>query len=60
MEYGGADITHLFHYLLRKSGFPYKECDPSKVTDALLLQELKENMCHVNLDICGARSGLSS
>ncbi|XP_037510953.1 actin-related protein 8 isoform X8 [Rhipicephalus sanguineus] len=55
MEYGGADITHLFHYLLRKSGFPYKECDPTKVTDAMLLQELKENMCHVNLDICGAQ-----
>ncbi|KAG0434232.1 hypothetical protein HPB47_019252, partial [Ixodes persulcatus] len=49
MEYGGADITHLFHYLLRKSGFPYKECDARKATDAILLQELKETMCHVNL-----------
>ncbi|CAN7992666.1 unnamed protein product [Ixodes hexagonus] len=55
MEYGGADISHLFHYLLRKSGFPYKECDASKATDAILLQELKETMCHVNLDICGAQ-----
>lgn len=55
MEYGGSDITQLFHWLFRKCGFPYKECYPLRTTDALLLQELKENMCHVNLDICGAQ-----
>ncbi|XP_064474750.1 actin-related protein 8-like isoform X2 [Ornithodoros turicata] len=55
MEYGGADITHLFHYLLLKNGFPYTECNYENFPDAMLLQELKESMCHVNLDICGAR-----
>lgn len=55
MEYGGSDITQLFYWLFKKCGFPYKECNPFRTTDALLLQELKESMCHVNLDICGAQ-----
>lgn len=53
MDYGGADITQVFFWLLKKCGFPYKRCDSSSRLDALLLHELKETMCHVNLNVCG-------
>ncbi|GAB6018746.1 actin-like protein arp8 [Chamberlinius hualienensis] len=53
MEYGGADITQVFFWLLKKCGFPYKRCDSSSRVDALLLHELKETMCHVNMNVCG-------
>ncbi|XP_076354508.1 actin-related protein 8 isoform X3 [Tachypleus tridentatus] len=53
MEYGGSDVTQLFHFLLKKCGFPWKDCNPSHRIDFLLLQELKENLCHINLDIFG-------
>uniref|UniRef100_T1JFQ7 Actin-related protein 8 n=1 Tax=Strigamia maritima TaxID=126957 RepID=T1JFQ7_STRMM len=56
MDYGGSDVTQIFHWLLRMSGFPYKQCDPKTTVDALLLQQLKENFCHVNLDVNGPQS----
>ncbi|XP_068084307.1 actin-related protein 8 isoform X2 [Anabrus simplex] len=55
MDYGGGDITQTFHWLLQKCAFPYKNCDPNFKLDAMLLRELKENFCHVNLDICGSQ-----
>ncbi|XP_044738543.1 actin-related protein 8 isoform X2 [Chrysoperla carnea] len=56
MEYGGADITQTFYWLLQKCAFPYKECsEDSNKLDAMLLRKLKEDFCHVNLDICGAQ-----
>ncbi|KAK7788285.1 hypothetical protein R5R35_013901 [Gryllus longicercus] len=55
MDYGGADITQTFHWLLQKCAFPYKTCDPSNKLDAMLLRQLKETFCHVNLDICGSQ-----
>ena len=55
MDYGGGDITQTFFWLLQKSSFPYKNCDPIYYKDAKLLQELKENFCHVNLDVCGSQ-----
>ncbi|GBM43890.1 Actin-related protein 8, partial [Araneus ventricosus] len=52
INYGGNDITRLFHWLQEKLSFPYP-CSPELPLDALMLQELKEKMCHVNLDVCG-------
>lgn len=39
----------MFHYLLQKAAFPYKECQPSHPLDGALLSRLKENYCHLNL-----------
>nr|CAD7605386.1 unnamed protein product [Timema genevievae] len=55
MEYGGGDITQAFHWLLQKCAFPYKSCSPDNKLDAMLLRKLKENFCHVNLNICGSQ-----
>lgn len=55
LPYGGADITQTFHWMLQKCSFPYKECDQSRPQDAFLLKQLKEDFCHVNLDVCGAQ-----
>ncbi|RZF39990.1 hypothetical protein LSTR_LSTR002393 [Laodelphax striatellus] len=55
LGYGGGDITQAFHWLLQKCAFPYKTCDPNGNTnDALLLQQLKHDYCHINLDVCGS------
>lgn len=55
LAYGGADITQTFFWMLQKCSFPYKECDQTRPQDAFLLKQLKEDFCHVNLDICGAQ-----
>ncbi|KAJ8667492.1 hypothetical protein QAD02_009155 [Eretmocerus hayati] len=55
IDYGGGDITQSFLWLLQKSAFPYKTCDPSNQLDALLLDQLKRDFCHVDLNICGAQ-----
>ncbi|KAJ6636054.1 Actin-related protein 8 [Pseudolycoriella hygida] len=55
LEYGGADVTQTFYWLLQKCAFPYKECDERLPQDAMLLKSLKEEFCHVNLDICGSQ-----
>ncbi|KFM64441.1 Actin-related protein 8, partial [Stegodyphus mimosarum] len=54
INYGGNDITRLFHWLQEKYSFPY-HCSPESPLDSLLMQELKEKLCHVNLDVCGAQ-----
>lgn len=54
LEYGGSDITHLFLWLLQKCSFPYREINIEDPVDFLLISRLKE-MCHLNLDICGAQ-----
>ena len=54
LEYGGGDVTQTFHWLLKKCAFPYKECYDIEPENAILLKTLKENYCHVNLDICGS------
>ena len=54
LDYGGSDITQVFHFLLRQSNFPYKDCRPGSVAgDAALLDRLKTDNCHMDLDICG-------
>ncbi|KAK0076012.1 hypothetical protein PV325_006017 [Microctonus aethiopoides] len=55
MDYGGGDITQTFFWLLQKCAFPYKACDPSNKLDALLLEQLKKDFCHVDLNICGSQ-----
>ncbi|KAL1512547.1 hypothetical protein ABEB36_002128 [Hypothenemus hampei] len=55
LEYGGGDITQIFYWLLQKCAFPYKECDDQNKLDSMLLRKLKEEHCHVNLDICGSQ-----
>lgn len=49
LEYGGADVTQAFHWLLKKSAFPYKEFDEKLPQDAILMKNLKEEFCHVDL-----------
>lgn len=49
MEYGGADITQVFFWLLQKCSFPYKTCSDTNKLDTMLLRKLKEDLCHVNL-----------
>lgn len=55
MDYGGGDITLTFLWLLQKCAFPYKTCDPSDKLDALLLNQLKKDFCHVDLNVCGSQ-----
>ncbi|CAL7942719.1 unnamed protein product [Xylocopa violacea] len=55
MDYGGGDITQTFFWLLQKCAFPYKTCDPSNKLDALLLNQLKKDFCHVDLNVCGSQ-----
>lgn len=54
LEYGGADVTQCYFWLLKKCAFPFKECNDSVPRDAMLLHNLKEQNCHVDLDICGS------
>uniref|UniRef100_A0A2S2PUS2 Actin-related protein 8 n=2 Tax=Schizaphis graminum TaxID=13262 RepID=A0A2S2PUS2_SCHGA len=55
LRYGGGNITQTFHWLLKKCSFPYHECNPmTNYYDALLLNQLKQDFCHLNLDRCGA------
>ncbi|KAG5865088.1 hypothetical protein JTB14_028192 [Gonioctena quinquepunctata] len=55
LDYGGGDITQIFFWLLQKCAFPYKECSDKNKLDTMLLRKLKEDFCHVNLDICGSQ-----
>ncbi|CAH2004535.1 unnamed protein product [Acanthoscelides obtectus] len=55
LEYGGGDITQIFFWLLQKCAFPYKECADTNKLDTMLLRKLKEDFCHVNLDVCGSQ-----
>ncbi|XP_071639578.1 actin-related protein 8 [Temnothorax longispinosus] len=55
MDYGGADVTQTFFWLLQKSAFPYKSCDSINKLDALLLEQLKIDFCHVDLNVCGSQ-----
>lgn len=42
-------MTQAFQWLLKKCAFPYKEYDERNPQDAMLLKQLKEDFCHVNL-----------
>ena len=54
LNYGGSDITQVFHYLLEQIEFPYTDCQPMlRNFDAQLMEKLKKENCHMDLDICG-------
>jgi len=54
LDYGGSDITQVFHFLLKQSNFPFKDCQPMiRYEDATVLERLKTDNCHMDLDICG-------
>jgi actin-related protein 8 len=55
LKFGGGDVTMSFFWLLQKCSFPYKECQPKNNQDAALLNHLKEQYCHIDLDICGSQ-----
>ncbi|XP_078580404.1 actin-related protein 8-like isoform X2 [Branchiostoma floridae x Branchiostoma japonicum] len=55
LDYGGRDITRSLEWLLRKTSFPYKDCNLLDRLDCQLLQELKHSSCHLNRDMFGAR-----
>ncbi|XP_023166833.2 actin-related protein 8 [Drosophila hydei] len=56
ISYGGGDIDQVLLMLLRKCGFPYRECCVQEsYVDAQLLDELKERFCHLNANVCGAQ-----
>ncbi|XP_063881508.1 actin-related protein 8-like isoform X2 [Scylla paramamosain] len=48
LDYGGGDVTQVFYWLLKKSGFPHP-VNLSRKLDAMLLNKLKHEFCHVNL-----------
>ncbi|XP_075154874.1 actin-related protein 8 [Haematobia irritans] len=53
LGYGSGDLTQVFLALLRKSSFPYKDCNvDDDYADANLIRILKEQYCHLNLEIC--------
>ena len=48
MDFGGRDISRVMLWLLRRIGFPYKECQLSNRLDLMLVQEIKEMCCHLD------------
>ncbi|XP_066986004.1 actin-related protein 8 isoform X2 [Macrobrachium rosenbergii] len=54
LDYGGGDVTQVFYWLLKKCGFPH-QVNPDDKLDAMLLNKLKHEFCHVNLNVCGAQ-----
>lgn len=56
LDYGGGDIDQVLLMLLRKCGFPYRECSvQDSYVDAQLLDDIKERFCHLNANVCGAQ-----
>lgn len=48
MEYGGCDVSRTFSELLQRVGFSPRSVNLCHNTDAMLFQELKENLCHLD------------
>ena len=48
LEYGGCDVSRTFYELLQRVGFSPRGVNLANNTDALLFQELKENLCHLD------------
>ncbi len=54
-------VFQVFHYLLKQIEFPYKSCSPdTNHFDALLIEKLKQENCHLDLDICGTAEKIFS
>ena len=52
MKYGGGDLTFALWNLMIQSGVPFK-IDLNCLWDITFLSELKEELCHFDLDRCG-------
>lgn len=48
MEYGGSDVSRLFHSLLARCGVALTELSLTHPADVIQLQALKETCCHLN------------
>lgn len=53
MDYGTGDVCQTLAWMLQKSAFPYKTWSEKNPQDVMLMRELYEEFCHVNIDICG-------
>ncbi|KAH9508204.1 Actin- protein 8, partial [Bulinus truncatus] len=53
MEYGGSDVSRLFHSLLSRCGVALKELNLTHPADVIQMQGLKETCCHLNHDQYG-------
>ena len=53
MEYGGSDVSRLFHSLLGRCGVALPEVNLSSPGDVVQLQALKETQCHLDqVNLC--------
>eukprot|EP00092_Neocalanus_flemingeri_P004040 GFUD01004349.1.p1 GENE.GFUD01004349.1~~GFUD01004349.1.p1 ORF type:complete len:538 (+),score=120.50 GFUD01004349.1:322-1935(+) len=50
LGYGGSDISQLLFFLSKQTGFTYKSCNTANVNDGLILHQIKEEKCNLNLD----------
>ncbi|VVC96869.1 unnamed protein product [Leptidea sinapis] len=53
MDYGAGDICQALSWMFHKSAFPYKNWNENVPRDVILMRNLYEEFCHVNLDVCG-------
>lgn len=56
LHYGGSDITRLFYWMIQKCNFPYHQFNPSDHLDELLIEDLKEGFCHLDLTSTGLKT----
>jgi len=50
LDYGGSDISLVLHFLSSQTGFTYKNFNTSDPRDGLLLHQIKQDNCHLNLE----------
>ena len=48
MDFGGSDISRCFHWQLGRSGINMRELDLRQPLDCTLLQDMKEEYCHLD------------
>ncbi|KAK0062562.1 actin-related protein 8 [Biomphalaria pfeifferi] len=53
MEFGGSDVSRLFHSLLARCGVALPELNLTNPPDVIQMQGLKETCCHLNQDQYG-------
>ena len=50
LEFGGNDVVHALHWLLKQIDFPYKDCDLASAVDENAMREVAQRICHANLN----------
>lgn len=53
MDYGTGDVCQALSWMFHKSAFPYKNWNENVPRDVVLMRNLYQDFCHVNLDVCG-------